>query len=287
MSSTLHDAATVNYFSRKCKGLWDKWNQGPATSRLEKRKTIVKKEMKLLMTRIGIKQMEPVFVNDPNNEGSFSWGNWELEISIAKLMKHDIRCKQFVDLCATFYHELRHAEQFTRVAQGVRLKRLDLPGVKKIPLFGRSLIISKAMGMNYSATKYALNHRNDYKQFSATPKMTHCTTGSSSDWQNWCPTVDDWLQCTYSSSQSTFSDIGQSDDVDNLPNIGGQYSSGGTTMNVLGNRRAAIEKQWYYGAPDEMDAVAIEKLLFRSLSNQFVNYQSKKNWRRTDTRWGG
>ena len=287
MSSTLHNADTVTFFSGKCLDLWDKWNQGPAGGRLRKRQNIIKRDMKELMGRIKIYQMEPVFVNDPNVGGEFSWGDWGINIGATELAKHNIRCKKFVDLCATLYHELRHAEQFTRIAQGVRLKRLEIPGVKKIPFFGKSRVISKAMGMSYSATQYALNQRKDYTVFSATPRMIHCSYGSSTGWQNWCPTVDDWLQCTYSSSQSTFSAIGQSDDVTNLPNVGGQYSSGGGTMNVLGGRRDAIERQWYYGAPDEIDAVAIEKLLFGSLSNRFANYRARQNWRRTDPRWGG
>nr|WP_319490321.1 hypothetical protein [uncultured Desulfobacter sp.] len=55
-------------------------------------------------------------------------------------------------------------------------------------------------------------------------------------------------------------------------------------MDILGNRDA-IEKQYYYRAKDEMDAVAIEKLLGASLKGRFVNYLSKKNWKRTDNSW--
>ncbi|MFC1794993.1 hypothetical protein ACFL3Q_15565 [Planctomycetota bacterium] len=284
---TLHEARTINYFSARCKDLWDKWNLGATNKRLKKRKDLIKSNLDQLVNRIGIKSLKIEFVNDPNICGAFGWGGWQMDIGATSLAKHDIKCKAFVELCVTLYHETRHAEQFTRIAQGIRLKRLEHNGVKKIPLFGRSLVISKAMGMNYSATKYALDHRNDYLVFVATPRKAHCSHSSYQGWSNWDSTVDDWMQRTYSRSKSTFSAIGQSDDVTNLPNIGGQYSGGGGTMDVVGGRRGAIEKQYYYRAEDEKDAYAIEKLFKTSLCNRFVNYTSKRNWKRDDSRWGG
>lgn len=283
---TLHEARTINYFSARCKDLWDKWNLGPANKRLKKRKDLIKGNLDRLVRQIGIKQLKTQFVNDPDICGAFGWGGWEMDIGATELAKHDIKCKNFVELCVTLYHETRHAEQFTRIAQGIRLKRLEHNGVKKLPLFGRSLVISKAMGMNYSATKYALDHRNDYLIFVATPRKAHCSRSSYQGWSNWDSTVDDWLQRTYSRSKSTFSAIGQSDDVTNLPNIGGQYSGGGAMMNVVGGRRGAIEKQYYYRADDEKDAYAIEKLFETSLKNRFVNYSARRNWKRDDARWG-
>lgn len=282
---TLHASGEINFFSNKCRQLWDKWNDGPALQRVPKRKTAIKNTMIQLMIRIGIKRLDIQFVNSPGAAGQFSWGEWSMEIGPDQIADNNIRCAEFVDLCATLYHETRHAEQFTRMAQGVRLGRLLFPGNKKLPLFYKTHFISKNMGMEYAATNYAVNHRNEYKTFAATPRLTHCTMGVAKGWDNWDPTVDDWLQRTYSRSKSTFSQIGQSDAVKGLGNIGGQYSKGGGTMNVLGGRRDAIEKQYYYRAEDEKDAFAIEALCGTALKNRFANYNARKNWRRTDPRW--
>ncbi|MBI5556210.1 MAG: hypothetical protein HY885_01075 [Deltaproteobacteria bacterium] len=283
--ATLHESATITYFAGKCKKIWDDWNNGQAGERVQKRKSAIKNNLLLLMNRIGIKPLEITFINQPGVAGQFGWGDWEIEIGPAELVKHDIACEKFVDLCVTFYHETRHAEQFTRMAQGVRLARLRIPGLKKLPVFGKAHVIAKAMGMNYAATNYAANHRNDYIVFAATPRQSHCTIGSAKGWDNWDPTVDDWLQRTYNRNKSTFSEIGQSDDVNDLPNIGGQYAQGGGTMDIVGGRRGAIEQQYYFRAEDEKDAYAIEKLFTAALANQFVNYQARKGWKRTDPRW--
>ncbi len=281
---TLHESGEINYFSGRCKELWDNWNTGHANQRVRNRKNTIKNNLILLMNRIGIKRLDIHFVNQAGVAGQFTWSNWSMDIGPSQISKNDIKCKNFVDLCATLYHETRHAEQFSRMVQGVRLGRLLIPEAKKLPRFYKTRFISRAMDIDYSATNYAVNHRNDYKVFAATPRKSHCTIGSAKGWDNWDATVDDWLERTYSKSKSTFSRIGQSDDMKHLPNISGQYSPGGGPMKVKGSRDA-IDKQYYYRAEDERDAYVIEELFTNALKNRFANYELKKSWKRTDPRW--
>ena len=268
---SLHMAATIRIYCDTCRQIWDDWRNATIGINGTTRR---KNEFSALLDRLCNTAQMPVvkktYVDDLGAEGQFGWGDWEIELEGQYFKNRNIVLKVFVELCASVYHEARHAEQFTRIVQGLALGRHRCTALN-LPVNPTVLQISRKTDVKQAAVTWAVNNRNSYSVgFARTPRLSHCDFGSGPNWETWDPTVDSWLQRNYAKAQKTIAAIGQSDDTINLPNIDG----GSGTFNI--SRRGAIEKQWYYRAEDEKDAVACEKMAKRSLIGRF-NYPANKN----------
>jgi hypothetical protein len=233
--ATLHDSATIQSYANDCRliyNMWRAWQQ-------PQREQAFKMTHQSLCQRAGI-PVPPVTFKNSSNLGSFGWGSWTIVVG-NKPFKKNLSKEEFIDLCCTVYHETRHSEQFYRVIQGLLLGRFDFP--VKLPAGpGLKTQIGLAMSVKATIVNQADVNKNSYVGFAKTARLPHCTAGSGPGWDNWDPTVSDWLERTYSKSKQKFAEAGQDAAV-------------GT----------AIDKAWYRGAEDERDAYAIEALVKAAL----------------------
>ena len=279
--SSLHELTTVARYCAGCRQIWDDW-RNTAPGGTTRRKNEFSTLMDIVCNTAQIPSVKKTYVLNLGAEGQFGWTEWEVEIEAGYFKNRNIVLEVFMELCSSIYHELRHAEQFTRIVQGLSLGRHSCSDLK-LPDNPNVQQISQETHVKQDAVTWAVNHRDFYSPgFARTPRLSHCIFGSAPGWENWDPTVDAWLQRTYSKSQKTVAEIGQGDDVDNLPNLDG----GPGTFNIVGGRRGAIKKQWYYRAEDELDAVACEKLVKQTLIRRFNNYiVNKRKGRRQAVAW--
>ncbi|MCA9539583.1 MAG: hypothetical protein KC620_11885 [Myxococcales bacterium] len=114
-------------FVADCARLWSTWLQG-GSSPMERQ---ARREQALTQAIGRTTQfMVPPAVRFAATGGgwaSFDWTTWRLTVNHNHTRRDDIRYRNFVELCATVYHETRHAEQFYRIAQGLAAGRLKFP----------------------------------------------------------------------------------------------------------------------------------------------------------------
>jgi hypothetical protein len=260
---TLHENAVVAEFTRQCMNIWKQWLRIP-NPKPANRKVAFANAHNQLLRDIHFAPIRITFA-PIDSEGAFTWGEWEIEVKESCFDRDGILCKDYVELCKTIYHETRHAEQFYREAQALSLGRLEFPGktVQSV------LQIKNALGIPLNVAFHATTNRDTYVTFAKTPKLGHCSLGSGPGWDNWDPTVDDWLQRTYDKVKGNFAQMGQNAE----------------RTNVRG-RRNVLDTVFYGGAEDEVDAVAMEKLLQAALSTLMPAYEANRAKARTDPVFG-
>ena len=261
--SSLHEIRTAKSFASGCYRLWIKWlsfSRPKGEKRLDALKTYHRDLCRLAgLPTIGISGDVTIGAD----EGAFDKSDWTLDVSQKILNDDDVKCKDFVELCKSAYHETRHAEQIYRVAQGLALGRLEFPGELKAQT---ALEISTRLGLDQAAARHAVNNMNTYLQFQATPAMAHCERCGRGrpDWNRWDWTVDEWLDYSFRSGRTALMLAGQ-----NAP-------PGQGVLNQL----------LYIGAKDEEDARAVEPLLEQEITRKISHYPAVRNKSRTDRTFG-
>jgi hypothetical protein len=260
---TLHENAVVAEFARQCMNIWKQWLRTP-NPKPDNRKVAFANAHHQLCRNILLPAVDIRFA-PIDSEGELTWGEWRIRVKEDSFNLDGILCEDYIELCKTIYHETRHAEQFYREAQGLALGRLEFPG-KTV----RSVLqIKKALGIPMNVTFHATTNMDTYATFACTPKLGHCSLGSGPGWSNWDPTVDDWLQRTYDKVKGEFAQMGQDADQEN----------------AFG-RRNVLDKAFYGGAEDEVDAVAMEGLLRVAMEGLMPAYGTNHAKARTDPVFG-
>jgi hypothetical protein len=128
---SLQDNASMTTFANACSTLWTNWANPPLAwpggDRRSKRRnridqTIITNVAAGLMPKPAV-----VFEDSGTSNGSFSWTPWRLRLRRTLTANSALAYAEFVKFCRTMYHELRHAEQFYRVAQGLLAGSLQYP----------------------------------------------------------------------------------------------------------------------------------------------------------------
>src|SRR5262245_10884335 len=114
------NGGTLQTYSIACRQIWTNWLLTTPQQRLAAFRTAV-------LNATGFLPALPLIPANISANGSFSWADWRIRVRPNRLNKPGLRLYKFVELCGTFYHEARHAEQFYRIAQGVAAGTLQIP----------------------------------------------------------------------------------------------------------------------------------------------------------------
>ncbi|WP_193164104.1 hypothetical protein [Microbulbifer hainanensis] len=122
---TLHLQATKQTFANRMRNVWKDWNR-TGGSRTTRRRQSIEQAIR------GMTTFMPTPAISHNNLGpglcgSFSWGSWRLRLNANYTNDAHLIYEDFVELCATIYHETRHSEQFFRISQGLAGGELEFP----------------------------------------------------------------------------------------------------------------------------------------------------------------
>ncbi|WP_143735705.1 hypothetical protein [Microbulbifer mangrovi] len=122
---TLHLQATKQTFANSMRDVWKDW-QRPGGSRRVRRRQSIEQAIRVATPFM---PTPAIFHNNlgPDLCGSFSWGTWRLTLNATYTRNTDLIYKDFVELCATIYHETRHSEQFFRISQGLAGGEIEFP----------------------------------------------------------------------------------------------------------------------------------------------------------------
>lgn len=106
--------------------LKNEWNSQPDTRKVLWRKS----EIRALVAQATDFMTAPTVLfeqTDGEENGYFSWGGWILKLRSAPVENDRLLIADFARYCRTIYHEIRHAEQFFRIAQGLAAGTLKFP----------------------------------------------------------------------------------------------------------------------------------------------------------------
>ena len=273
---SLQNTATVNQFAHNCSILWREWLKENVLAREKRLKNAIV-SCTTFMAPLNISLPYP----DLNgNCGQFCWGEWLLELDNSYTTDNDITYEEFVELCASAYHESRHAEQFYRIAQGLASSALSFPdmssaqvindfsktgmggGVQaKIAAFeGRAMrqnnaatarMIAKWLSIPQEKAMHALLSSGAFATYIALPKPAWYKRNTA------LLEVEEWMRSTYKRTLGNINRWAQSDH--------GPYKI-------------------YRDLPEEHDAHEIEKLVEAALKNRIGhNYILNKDQPRSNT----
>lgn len=226
---SLHDPDAIKQFGRNCHQVWTSWllpavpTEAGKTVRIATRRSLIRSHIATAAGGI----MPPPRVRwelAPGAVGVFSADDWTLTLS-AKYTENDgILFREYVRLCLAIYHELRHAEQFYRMAQGLASGDLHFPdtsqqqvtqavasvkgatsvkdkatsfetmSLTKISNTSRTQIIQKWLGIPMNVVQHADATATHFPTFAA---------GTRPDWfktQTVKAAVEDWMRSTYKAS---------------------------------------------------------------------------------------
>jgi hypothetical protein len=202
--------------------------------------------------------------------GSFSRAKWKLKIRNTDFSNDDVTLKDYVEVCKTAIHELRHAEQYYRIAQGLYLGHLDFPGgikKKKVSLVAQAHAevvtaadIESALSLPHDVAQDAINNSARYDNFAQSAPLSHCAYGKVPNRPNdkWTLTVDNWLQRRFKPDMKKWGD-------EALEADGG-----------------VIDAQFYWRGELDVDTMALEAILEELLKKKWNNYERVKNRGRKD-----
>lgn len=271
LGDSLHQTAVLEKFADKCYTAWKKWNSHIAIgighwTKAAMREKQFEKYISELCHEVNICRV-PSHFEPLDDWGGFSRDKWELTIRNTDFKNDDVPLKQFVEVCKTIIHELRHAEQYYRMAQGVYLGYLDYPGsIKKKPkvsLTGQApqeaitaADLESALSMAHKAGLSAINNSARYENFALSARLDHCVRGRVPNRpnDNWTLTVDNWLQRRFRKGMKEWG------------------------YKALGNNaEEVVETQFYWRGELDTDTMALEAILEGLLKRKWRNYDSVKN----------
>jgi hypothetical protein len=252
-------------FVTSCARLWQRWNTSPPP-----REIVIGG----IVSEITAFMVAPtVLFRRRRDWGIFYCPSWRLTLNSQHVGNNNISYRNFLELCATIYHEVRHAEQFYRIAQGLALGRLTYPDVSRaeviqatgggngvrsrIALFGGGRVagtgtIAAASGLPTPAlltqwlslpaqvTNHAHIHCAYFDNFTASAKPAWFKR------ETILKEVEDWMRATYKKTYSEMDVFAQR--ADDAPDA--------LRRNV---------HLMYRALPEENDAFGVEELIHREL----------------------
>jgi hypothetical protein len=125
--SGLHEVGQGKAFGEKAQGqVIDQW---AALATPEAR---LKKLVELVNATLdahGVPKVTEAFDADKNNDGSFNFPTWAMNVGRDQLDKASVNADEARELTATIYHEARHTEQWFRMAQLRAAQGLSAAGI--------------------------------------------------------------------------------------------------------------------------------------------------------------
>jgi len=273
MGDSLHQTAVLEKFAGWAFLLWGKWNSYTATvasTKAIQRENQFRGYLNALCDDVHIRQVPSTF-KPLTDAGGFSRFNWKLEINDPEFGKDDVILEDYVEVCKTAIHELRHAEQYYRIAQGLYLGHLEFPGglkKKKVSLVAAAhpeavtaADIEDALGLPHEVAQDAINNSARYDNFALSAPLSHCVVGKfpNRPTDKWSYTVDNWLQRRFKPDMKKWGAMG------------------------LDANGGVIDKQFYWRGELDTDTQALEALLEGLLKKKWNNYESVKSKGRKDT----
>lgn len=225
---TLHDTSTIDTFAISAAELRTNWNSKPPQLgpywRRDQIKSVITAEPSFMVT-------PTVFFEDSpdGSNGFFSWGGWILRLRKQPTETDQLLYADYVTFCRTIYHEIRHAEQFYRVAQGLAAGVLKFPQksgnqtaqammaasgasdvASKIAMFGQGrkqhlgggqialngTVIAQWLSIPENVANTASGAANQFAVFTGGPKPAWFKRSSV------LLETEDWMRATYSGSLS-------------------------------------------------------------------------------------
>jgi hypothetical protein len=222
-------------FVQDCVQLWRTWLTcgGSAAVRTQNRQVRIRTAINRMT---GFMLAPTVTFPAMSDWGSFSRLSWTLKITGTHTARDAVTYKNFVDLCATAYHETRHGEQWYRVAQALASGRIEFPDksgfskVQEMTSSGvggssvsdrvrafegksfagqqdvRKALIAKWMGIPARVVDHAVIHQAYFDNFasSSVPAWFRRNTVVAE--------VDDWMRTRYKMTQNELTSFLQGDD---------------------------------------------------------------------------
>src|SRR5271157_1083943 len=144
MSDALHQTAVLEKFAGWAYLLWGQWNKyvsGGAHTKAIQRQNQFRGYISALCAEVNIYKVNTYF-EVLKDRGNFLRSDWKLKLREMLFSDDNVILGDYVALYKTAIHELRHSEQYYRIAQGLYLGHLEFPGgIKKK---GVSLVASSA-----------------------------------------------------------------------------------------------------------------------------------------------
>ncbi|MFQ1699256.1 hypothetical protein ACJ5NV_01540 [Loktanella agnita] len=269
---SLSNAVVRTNFSNEMRTLWSYWdtmhnffNLGPMGA-LFSNARLRERFIREALTRV-INFMPPPTVTLDNQmartlHGEFSCYRWVVKINSYSM--NNTGYGEFIELATTIYHELRHAEQFYRIAQGLSCNQLEFPdlsednrlertfdatqnnnalsavqrgqqifGAAPTPHVLSAQQIARLMYMpRRIATRATQNAANDFQNFITAARPGWCRQATILD------AVKDWMNFTYKkSNQQPYMASNRDDNGDDIVR-----TAGGDTNRYLIYRSDAMEK---------------------------------------------
>jgi hypothetical protein len=122
LAKSLNSPEIINQFAQDFVDLQNKWSKLNSTQRISAIVEMVNKAQK----SAGIPTGEIKLNSAQENAGEFSYKNWLIKVSSKSLNNSNVLSPEVAEeLALTLYHEIRHSEQFFRIAQKEALKFND------------------------------------------------------------------------------------------------------------------------------------------------------------------
>ncbi len=124
---TLSDEDVQDGYVAKCLSILEAWPNNYST---QDRLVLFRKAIRSVEMRV---PMPSIIANEKYasmDMGAFHKETWSMDVSqllLAVEVHEDNFKKQFILLCASIYHEMRHAEQFYRILQGAAAGYFTIP----------------------------------------------------------------------------------------------------------------------------------------------------------------
>lgn len=264
MSDTFHQTVVLEKFANWAYLLWGKWNTYPTsegTSKATRRENQFRGYISALCDDVHIYKVKTNFCS-LGSWGAFSRPTWLLQVENKYFAQDNIKLGDYVEVCKTAIHELRHAEQYYRIAQALYLGILEWPGDKlsKARKLQNVNDIGAKVRMKHEAVQHAADESNRYDNFAMSAPLSHCVIGRLPNRPNdkWTLTVDNWLDRRFRPDMKEWGDKGLS-------------ASGGV-----------IDKQFYWRGELDTDTMALEAMLEKIVLSKWRNYSGLKNSGRQD-----
>jgi len=274
MGDSLHQTAILEKFAGWAYLLWGKWNSYVASGANTKailRENQFRGYINALCAEVHIR-IVPSYFEALTDAGNFSRVKWKLKINNAEFSDDDVILSEYVEVFKTAIHELRHAEQYYRMAQGLYLGHLEFPGGIKKKKKQVSLVapanpeavtaedLEAALDLPHDVAQDAINDSARYENFAQSAPLSHCAIGKlpNRPTDKWTLTVDNWLQRRFKPDMKKWGQAG------------------------LDANGGVIDKQFYWRGELDTDTQALEALLEGLLKKKWNNYESVKDKARTN-----
>jgi hypothetical protein len=290
MSDSLHQTALLEKFAGWAYLLWGKWNSYVASGANTKailRENQFRGYINALCAEVHIRRV-PSYIKPLTDAGGFDRSEWKLEINDTEFSNDDVILSEYVEVCKTAIHELRHAEQYYRMAQGLYLGHLEFPGgikkkKKKVSLVASANPeavtaddIEAALDLPRDVTQDAINNSVRYENFAQSAPLSHCAIGKvpNRPTDKWTLTVDDWLQRRFDPRKKKWGSMGLAMD---------RSKPKGSVVDLEDEDKwedtyvAVIDGAYYSRGELDTDTQALEALLEGLLKKKWNNYGSVKD----------